>query len=88
MFARTRDAIEAHLTIVFTAVAVSREVQIRTGLSLRRFLRTLQPLLSPELGHLGAVPGWSLSDRSPSSSPIVTPCLYRQASSTAVASRG
>jgi hypothetical protein len=44
MFARTRDAIEAHLTIVFTALALSREVQNRTGLSLRRFLRTLRPL--------------------------------------------
>ncbi len=46
MFARTRDAIEAHLTIVFTALAISREVQNRTGLSLRRFLRTLKPLRS------------------------------------------
>ena len=44
MFARTRDAIEAHLTIVFTALAVSRETQNRTGLSLRRVLRTLKPL--------------------------------------------
>jgi hypothetical protein len=44
MFARTRDAIEAHLTIVFTALAVSREVQTRTRLSLRRVLRTLKPL--------------------------------------------
>jgi len=46
IFARTRDAIEAHLTIVFTALAVSREVQNRTGLSLRRVLRTLRPLRS------------------------------------------
>lgn len=46
VFARTRDAIEAHLTIVFTALAVSRTVQNRTGLSLRRFLRTLKPLRS------------------------------------------
>ena len=46
MFARTRDAIEAHLTIVFTALAVSRETQNRTGLSLRRLLRTLKPLRS------------------------------------------
>lgn len=46
MFARTRDAIEAHLTIVFTALAVSREVQNRTGLSIRRVLRTLTPLRS------------------------------------------
>ncbi len=44
IFARTRDAIEAHLTIVFTALAISRTVQARTGLSLRRFLRTLKPL--------------------------------------------
>lgn len=41
MFARTRDSIEAHLTIVFTALALSREIQNRTGLSLRRVLRTL-----------------------------------------------
>jgi hypothetical protein len=46
MFARTRDAIEAHLTIVFTALALSREIQNRTGLSLRRVLRTLKPLRS------------------------------------------
>jgi hypothetical protein len=46
IFARTRDAIEAHLTIVFTALAVSREVQNRSGLSLRRVLRTLKPLRS------------------------------------------
>jgi hypothetical protein len=46
MLARTRDAIEAHLTTVFTALAVSREVQNRSGLSLRRVLRTLKPLRS------------------------------------------
>jgi transposase len=46
MFARTRDAIEAHLTIVFTALALSRTVQNRTGQSLRRVLRTLKPLRS------------------------------------------
>jgi len=46
MFARTRDAIQAHLTIVFTVLAVSRETQNRTGLSLRRVLRTLKPLRS------------------------------------------
>jgi hypothetical protein len=47
MFARTRDAIEAHLTIVFTALAISRTVQSRTGRSLRQVLRTLRPLRSP-----------------------------------------
>jgi hypothetical protein len=49
LFARTRDAIEAHLTIVFTALAVSRTVQNRTGLSLRRVLRTLKPSRSADV---------------------------------------
>lgn len=55
MFARTRDAIEAHLTIVFTALALSREVQHRTGLSLRRFLRTLKPLRSATIDLNGVI---------------------------------
>lgn len=46
MFARTRDAIEAHLTIVFTALAVSRTIQDRTGTSIRKVLRHLRPLRS------------------------------------------
>jgi len=55
MFARTRDAIEAHLTIVFTALALSRQVQTRTGLSLRRFLRTIKPLRSATIDINGVV---------------------------------
>ena len=55
MFARTRDAIEAHLTIVFTALAVSRTVQDRTGRSLRRVLRTLRPLRSATIEINGAI---------------------------------
>ena len=43
MFHRTRDAIEAHLTIVFAALAVSREVQNRTGLSIRNITRQCGP---------------------------------------------
>lgn len=42
MFALTRDAIEAHLTIVFAALAVSRAVQLRTEVSLRRVLSALR----------------------------------------------
>ncbi|WP_244930835.1 IS1634 family transposase [Nocardioides sp. W7] len=53
IFARTRDAIEAHLTIVFAALAVSREVQNRSGLSLRRVLRILRPLRSATLAING-----------------------------------
>lgn len=55
IFARTRDAIEAHLTIVFTALAISREVQTRTRLSLRRFLRTLKPLRSATIDINGVI---------------------------------
>jgi hypothetical protein len=55
MFARTRDAIEAHLTIVFTALAISRTVQNRTGQSLRRLLRTLRPLRSATIEINGAI---------------------------------
>lgn len=55
MFARTRDAIEAHLTIVFAALALSRAVQDRTGISIRRFLRTLRPLRSATIEINGVV---------------------------------
>jgi hypothetical protein len=55
MFARTRDAIEAHLTIVLTALAVSRTVQNRNGLSLRRFLRTLEPLRAATIEINGVI---------------------------------
>ncbi len=46
LFSHTRDAIEAHLTIVFTALAVSREVQNRTSLAIRNVIRQLRPLRS------------------------------------------
>ena len=35
-----RDSIEAHLTIVFAALAVSRWIENRTGWSIRKFVRT------------------------------------------------
>ena len=54
MFVRTRDAIEAHLTIVFTALAVSREAQERTGLSIRNVVRQLRPLRSATVLANGA----------------------------------
>ncbi|MEV2226940.1 IS1634 family transposase [Nocardia vinacea] len=44
MFHHTRDAIEAHLTIVFTALAVARYLQDCTGISIQRLVRTLRPL--------------------------------------------
>lgn len=49
------DAIEAHLTIVFTALAISRTIQNRTGLSIRRFLRHLKPLRSATIEINGVI---------------------------------
>jgi hypothetical protein len=54
MFHRTRDAIEAHLTIVFTALAVSRTVQNRTGLAMRNVIKQLRPLRSATITLNGA----------------------------------
>lgn len=58
IFARTRDAIEAHLTMVFTALAVSRTVQNRTGLS---FDASCAPS-----GHCARRPSKSTASRPPS----------------------
>ena len=39
-----KDSIEAHLTIVFTALAIARDLQTRTGWSLKKIIRGLRPL--------------------------------------------
>lgn len=55
MFHHQRDAIESHLTIVFTALAIARYLQDLTGYSIRRIIRTLKPLLEVQVsigGHL------------------------------------
>jgi Transposase DDE domain len=40
VYHRTRDSIEAHLTIVFAALAISRQIEHTTGWSIRRFVKT------------------------------------------------
>lgn len=40
IFAHTRDSIEAHLTVVFAALAVTRHVETTTGMSIKKFVRT------------------------------------------------
>jgi hypothetical protein len=40
IYHRTRDSIEAHLTIVFAALAVSRWIEHQTSWSIRKFVRT------------------------------------------------
>lgn len=44
MFHHERDSIDAHLTIVFCALAISRYLQDRTGLSIKRIICALRPL--------------------------------------------
>jgi hypothetical protein len=42
IYHRTRDSIEAHLTIVFAALAVSRWIEDTTGWSIRKFVKTVR----------------------------------------------
>jgi transposase len=42
IYHRTRDSIEAHLTIVFAALAVSRWTEQATGWSIRKLVKTLR----------------------------------------------
>jgi hypothetical protein len=40
IYARKRDSIEAHLSIVFAALAISRFIENVTGWSIKKFVRT------------------------------------------------
>jgi hypothetical protein len=42
IFHRTRDPINAHLTIVFAALAIARDLQNRTGMSIKKIVQTLR----------------------------------------------
>ena len=44
IFHRTRDSIEAHLTIVFAALAIARDLQNKTGYSIKKIVRTLRKI--------------------------------------------
>lgn len=44
MFHHRRESIEAHLTIVFAALAVARYLQQRSGVSIKKLVQTLRPL--------------------------------------------
>jgi transposase len=46
IFHHKREAIEAHLTIVFAALAIGRTVERKTGMSIKRFVKTLRPIRS------------------------------------------
>ena len=54
IFHHKREAIEAHLTVVFAALAVSRHLQDATGSSIRNIVRILQAVRSATIrldGH-------------------------------------
>jgi hypothetical protein len=46
VFHRQRDSIEAHLTIVFAALAISRYLQEQTGVSIKKLVNTLRAVRS------------------------------------------
>lgn len=46
IFHRKKDSIEAHLTVVFAALAVARYLQDRTEVSIKRLVQALRPLQS------------------------------------------
>lgn len=46
IFHRKHDAIEAHLTIVFTSLAISRQMEKLTGLSTKKIVKALRPIRS------------------------------------------
>ncbi len=46
IYQRKRDAIEAHLTIVLAALAISRNIELQTELSIQQFVKLLRPIRS------------------------------------------
>jgi transposase len=46
IFHQAREAIEAHLTIVFAALAVSKNIERKTGISIKHFVKLLRPIRS------------------------------------------
>ena len=44
IFHHQRDSIEAHLTIVFTALAISHYIETASGLSIKKFVKSLEPI--------------------------------------------
>ena len=54
IYHRNRDSIEAHLTIVFAALAISRWIENQAGWSIRKFVRTARRYRTVEIqagGH-------------------------------------
>jgi hypothetical protein len=46
IYHQNREAIEAHLTMVLTALAISRTIERKTGISIKQFVKQLRPIRS------------------------------------------
>jgi len=46
IFHRKRDSIEAHLTVVIAALAMGRNIEAQTGMSVKQFIKTMRPIRS------------------------------------------
>ena len=46
IYHHNREAIEAHLTIVLAALAISRNIEYQTGISIKQFVKLLRPIRS------------------------------------------
>lgn len=61
IYHRTRDSIEAHLTIVFAALAVARDLQQATGMSIKKIVQSLRQIHTAVID----IDGHHLTARSP-----------------------
>jgi transposase len=46
IYHQNRDAIEAHLTIVLAALAISKRIEYQTRISIKQFVKLLRPIRS------------------------------------------
>jgi transposase len=44
IFHHKRESIDAHLTVVFAALAIARQIESSTGISIKKFVRALAPI--------------------------------------------
>ena len=69
MFHHRQEAIEAHLTVVFAALAIARDLQERSGVSIKKLVQTLHAARSATIEingqHLTIDPDLSSSPNHP-----------------------
>ncbi len=53
IYHRKLESIRAHLTLVFAALAIARYIEDKTGVSIRKFIRSLEEIRSGSVEILG-----------------------------------